>query len=492
MRSAQETSGAVRLGGAMEQSLTRRGFMGIAAGVAVGAAGLRLPTVSSAPPLFYEPWRLYSRRGALELTLVAEAREVFVAGAWRRGVVYNGSFTGPTWVVDPGDRIRVRLSNRLEHPTNLHTHGFHVSPNGNSDNALLHIHPGETFDFEYALPRNHAPGLNWYHPHEHSHGTEQIFGGMTGAIIVRSAAERRRRRPRVRDRVLVLQAPEWDANGQLKTWSAGLLASQLRLVNGQLNPRIPVREGETEHWRILNATVSDFFDLRLDGHRFVQVNADGNPLERAVETEVVHLPPGGRAEVLVRGGPRGSYALRALPFDHGAGFIAPEMTLATVATRRGASGSPVDPEDFLQPFCDLRELPLANRRRITFTMRGGFLIDGKPFDPQRTDQIVKLNTVEEWEIVNDSPLVHPFHIHINPFQITHRNGTPVDEGSYRDTVSIPPLGGSVTLRTLFADFPGRSVYHCHIVPHSDLGMMAVFEVRADNDAPAPPPLVCPV
>ena len=107
----------------------------------------------------------------------------------------------------------MRLINRLEHPTNLHTHGSHVSPNGNSDNALLHIHPGETFDFEFALPLNHAPGLNWYHPHEHSHGTEQIFGGMTGAIIVRSASERRRQLPRMRDRVLVLQAPEWDANG---------------------------------------------------------------------------------------------------------------------------------------------------------------------------------------------------------------------------------------------------------------------------------------
>ncbi len=118
------------------------------------------------------------------------------------------------------------------------------------------------------------------------------------------------------------------------------------------------------------------------------------------------------------------------------------------------------------------------------TMRGGFLIDGKPFDPDRVDQLVALGALEEWTVVNDSPLVHPFHIHVNPFQLTHVDGEPVDEPGYRDTVSIRPGGGSITFRTLFADFPGRSVFHCHIVPHSDLGMMGVFEVVPANQMPA--------
>src|SRR3954454_9989559 len=208
-----------------------------------------------------------------------------------------------------------------------------------------------------------------------------MFGGMAGAIVIRSRAERHGRVPPIRDRVLVLQAPEWDPNGQLKTWSAGLLASQMRLVNGQLNPRIPIRQGETQRWRIVNASVSDFFDLRLDGHHLLQINADGNPFSRAVETDLIRLPPGGRADVLIQGGPPGSYSLRALPFNHGAGFVAPEMVLATVMASRGWSW-PVRPQPFLEPFCDLRERPLANRRQITFTMRGGFLIDGKPFDPE--------------------------------------------------------------------------------------------------------------
>ena len=477
--------------------LSRRRFLGVAAGAALTVGGLdRLSRASTAPLggwLLREPPRLRSHRGLLRLTLEADERETLVAGERRRAIVYNGRFPGPTLVVDPGDRIRLRLVNRLEHPTNLHTHGFHVSPEGNSDNVLLHIEPGEVFDFEFDLPRNHSPGLNWYHPHPHGHGTQQMFGGMAGAVIFRSRAERRGALSSIRDRVLVLQAPEWDAAGELKAWSPGLLASQLRLINGQLQPDISIREGETQLWRILNATVSDFFDLRLDGHRLVQVAADGNPFARAVDADTVHVPPGGRAEVLVQGGPPGRYALRALPFDHGAGFVAPELELATLRCSRGRRSTSVRPRRLLEPFCDLRGLPLANRRTLTFTMRGGFLIDGKPFDPDRVDQVVALDSVEEWTVVNDSPLVHPFHIHVNPFQLTHVNGQPVDEPGYRDTVSIPPLGGSITFRTLFADFPGRSVFHCHIVPHSDLGMMGVFEVLPAGQTPtygAPPQLVC--
>ena len=83
---------------------------------------------------------------------------MFVAGAKRKAIVYNGSFPGPTLVADPGDRIFVRLVNRLATPTNLHTHGFHVAPGGNADNVMLSIPAGGTFDYQYEIPRDHAPG----------------------------------------------------------------------------------------------------------------------------------------------------------------------------------------------------------------------------------------------------------------------------------------------------------------------------------------------
>ena len=38
-----------------------------------------------------------------------------------------------------------------------------------------------------------------------------------------------------------------------------------------------------------------------------------------------------------------------------------------------------------------------------------------------------------------------------------------------------PARESVTVRIRFTDFPGRTVYHCHILDHEDLGMMGVID-----------------
>src|SRR3954447_24963330 len=112
----------------MSASMTRRGFLGVAAGAAISATGFDRMAggTSGGGATLYEPRRMYSRGGRLALTLVAEKRQVFVAGRRREAIVYNGSFPAPTWVVNPGDRIQLRLVNRLAEPTNLHTHGFHV------------------------------------------------------------------------------------------------------------------------------------------------------------------------------------------------------------------------------------------------------------------------------------------------------------------------------------------------------------------------------
>jgi len=103
---------------------------------------------------------------------------------------------------------------------------------------------------------------------------------------------------------------------------------------------------------------------------------------------------------------------------------------------------------------------------------------------------------EEWTIINRSFSDHPFHIHINPFLLTHINGKPLPQPEYRDTVLVPgatpqPTGGgnslpitdpgvtfgSVTFRTeLEASFTGQTVMHCHILSHEDVGMMQRIDI----------------
>jgi FtsP/CotA-like multicopper oxidase with cupredoxin domain len=103
-----------------------------------------------------------------------------------------------------------------------------------------------------------------------------------------------------------------------------------------------------------------------------------------------------------------------------------------------------------------------------------FLIDGHRFDPARVDHTIHLGAVEEWTVVNDDEADHVFHIHTNPFQVVAINGEFPAETLWRDT-AIVPRQGSLTFRSRFLDFTGKTVLHCHMMNHEELGMMQVVE-----------------
>ena len=83
---------------------------------------------------------------------------------------------------------------------------------------------------------------------------------------------------------------------------------------------------------------------------------------------------------------------------------------------------------------------------------------------------VKLGALEEWTIINNNSQQHPFQIHTNDFQVISINDEPFEASSHVDTVNLP-ADGKVTIRIPFLDFTGKFVYHCHILPHEDSGMM---------------------
>ena len=117
--------------------------------------------------------------------------------SYRGAGVKDGDFVAPTIRVRPGQTLRVHLDNRLppctsqetkaepcRNDTNLHTHGLWVSPSGNSDNVMISIPPGGSFDYEFRIPDEHPAGTFWYHPHRHGSGMYQLGSGMAGALIV--------------------------------------------------------------------------------------------------------------------------------------------------------------------------------------------------------------------------------------------------------------------------------------------------------------------
>ena len=96
--------------------------------------------------------------------------------------------------------------------------------------------------------------------------------------------------------------------------------------------------------------------------------------------------------------------------------------------------------------------------------------------------------IEEWTVINRAPSDHPFHIHQNPFLLTHINGQALPVPEWRDTILVPAatggggdinaaIHGTVTFRTfLHPDFVGKSLMHCHVLTHEDFGMMQMIEI----------------
>ncbi|GAA4407481.1 multicopper oxidase family protein [Fodinibacter luteus] len=450
-----------------------------------------------------EPQVLTSRGGLLEVGLTATGG-VVLAGRRTRALGYNGTSPGPTLRVAPGDVLRLTLTNNLHDTTNLHTHGLHVSPEGESDDVFRMVEPGQSARYEYAIPASHPTGTFWYHPHHHGTVADQVFGGLFGALVVAAAPKDP---GAVRERVLVVSDTTLTTDGEVAAVSRQQVMQgregELVLVNGQLRPRIDLSAGSPERWRVVNACTSRFLELVLDEHAWGFLGYDGQALHEPDELAAVVLAPGNRADMLVRPTGTGTFALRTLDHDRGrmgmmaggASLTSVGTTLATVrvtATESPAAAdagsTPAHGSGILPEVADLRGQVPDARRTLTFTMGMGmgmggggggmsFGFDGQEFDPERVDQSVALGTVEEWTIANASPMDHPFHLHVWPMQVVAApDAAPGGRPDWRDVVVVPARG-QVTVRVRFTDFGGRTVYHCHVLDHEDLGMMGVIEAR---------------
>jgi FtsP/CotA-like multicopper oxidase with cupredoxin domain len=450
------------------------------------------------PPLVAPP-EVASRAGQLTVDLTAAAGRYRLGGEQFDGMLYQGAYIPPVWVVEPGDTLVVRLANRLAEPTNLHFHGLHVSPRANGDNVFVHVAPGATFEYRVDLPRDHDPGLYWFHPHAHGLVSKQIIAGLSGAIIVGGLE---RRYPMLRDmrqRVMLLK----DIPHPRADWE------ELVSLNGQLAPTIDVRPGEAQLWRIANIGADLFLRLRLDGARVYAIATDGHPLARPERRDDILLGPGQRIEVVVVGPPPGRYDLRSAPFELEVGKPPlPEHLLGVLvsssegqagaaaerdpaATARRIEAARAQPPPALAP---LRRSPVAVRRTFVFTRsddRKRFFINGMLFGEPGTTVTIPLGSVEEWTIVNEDNQLHNFHLHQTPFLPTEIAGVAQPPDRLMDTITVPSqvggVPGTVRLKIAFTDpiIVGRFVLHCHVTKHEDKGMMQTIEVQP---RPPRPPL----
>jgi FtsP/CotA-like multicopper oxidase with cupredoxin domain len=440
-----------------------------------------------------------SSEGLLELDLEAGEHSVNISGKSAQLMTYNGQIPSPRLEVNPGDTVRINFTNNLSQSTNIHYHGLHIPITGNADNVFLHIPRGERLTYEFNIAKNHPAGLFWYHPHLHGLVAEQLFGGLAGLFVVRGELDEIPEVKTAVEQFVILQDFALDNRGnRIPDSQLSIMTGRegnIITVNGEVNPNFAIPTGKLLRLRILNASPSRFYQLSLENHPFYLIATDGGALTKPVELTELLLTPGERADILIQPSqePR-QYRLLNLPYQRvgmgmmGGGMMGRGMMrgnfnnepqlLATVSYQ--AKTTPTLPTKLIA----VEPLPTAPKMR-RFQLNHGmipgqgmvFLFNGQPYQSQRIDTSVQLNTIEDWEIMNTGMMDHPFHVHGNPFQIISRNGQPEPYLAWRD-VALVKQGESVVIRMAFRDFAGKTVYHCHILDHEDLGMMANLEIKA--------------
>jgi FtsP/CotA-like multicopper oxidase with cupredoxin domain len=449
-----------------------------------GIVETSFPTVQGQP--LTEPPVIRSRNGLLQTTFAVHQAAYAVAGQQVQGKTYGPGLLGPTLVVSPGDRIEIELQNQLGEETNFHTHGLHTSPVDISDNVLRVMPPHSNDPIRIDVPTDVAPGTYWYHAHLHGLTEEQVFSGLAGTLIVNGLTERLPAAlQQVPEHLLSFRDLQLQG-GSIITKNINSDAPTTRTVNGQVNPIIDATPGQAMLLRLGDMSADIWYRLRLDGARFTVLAEDANPLGTVQTRDQLLLPPGKRYDVLVQWTKPGTYHLRTLRYSTGpAGDTYPARVLATF-TVAGTPVAPVPMPTTMGGLPDLSHDAIAVHRNVVFSENAkGFYINGKEFDPNRVLFSPKIGTTEEWTIRNVTKEEHPFHIHVNDFQVMSINGKKVDATSLQDTQPLP-VGGTVVIRMRFTQFLGRYVFHCHILAHEDGGMMAVVDVTKDG-TPSPAP-----
>lgn len=415
--------------------------------------------------------QFFTQSVAASLLLRASSDIQLEAAPAANRLAFNQQIPGPVLEARPGDTLRIQFHNALDEPSNLHFHGLHVPPTGIADNSFLEVPPNETQAYELILPANHPSGLFWYHPHMHGMVANQVSSGLAGAILIRGDFDAQPEIQQTPEFLLIFQDP--NTNPTQSQINQGREGPEI-LINGVPNPQFPLTANGWIRLRLLNASVSRFYRLHLEQHTFQIVATDGGLLPSPVETAEILLLPGQRIDAFVKGDrPPATYRLLNLPYNRLGGMQTPNPTtqLATFDYTNSVDSTWSLPAKLTT----LDPLPAPSiTRQFRFGAMGmgmgnAFTINGRSFDPNRIDTVVKRNAIEDWILTNQSMMDHPFHIHTNPFQIVNASPAWYD-------VALIPAGRSLRIRHQFTDYTGTAMYHCHILDHEDLGMMATLQI----------------
>lgn len=491
---------------AVKSSTATAGMMGGGGGGMGGGMGGGGGTID--PPAgaaFRDPVRMQSVRNGnfVDANLEPVIAPVNVNGTIADLMTYNGYFPGPTINVKRGDILRINFTNSLPYSsetnllgyqknrTNLHTHGWHVSPKEPADAAHLDILPDQTYKYEYDLSMLDSGAFNFYHPHRHGLVAEQYWAGLAGALIVEDEI------PVLRSyethimmlKDISLSGSEPAPHSMMSDYMHGK-EGNIIMVNGQVNPVLPAKPGQVQRWRIVNASNARHYKLSLANHTMYLIGTDGGLLDKAYPRSEILLSPGERVDILVKASvTKGKYKFLSLSYSRMGMMTSPQITLMTLSVQgskiNDSIPSAVDPGVArINP----NSVTVMAERTLALSMgRGRGYINGQDFDVEPYTIMSELGSYEIWNIVNNSGMDHPFHQHVNAAQILSISGADSSYPQYsaipawKDTVLVPKWG-RVRMLVPVMDYDGMTMFHCHILEHEDIGMMGMWHNGDDVTA----------
>ncbi|MBL7767287.1 MAG: multicopper oxidase domain-containing protein [Chitinophagaceae bacterium] len=440
---------------------------------------------------------------------IRDTNKVFYPGFTTNTFGINAAYLGPTLMLNKGDSISVTFYNQLMDTTTIHWHGMHVSAM-NDGGPHITIPPISAWNPTFKV-RDHA-AMYWYHPHMHMMTNLHASLGAAGLVIVRDSTEATLNLPRrygIDDFPLVIQSKCFDANKQIVIGNA---SDSVMMVNGTINPYLPV-PAQVVRLRLLNASSERVYNLGFQGNlSFFQIGSDGGLLNAPVSLTRLRLAPGERAEILIDLSGKNGQNIYLKSFASelpNAIYGATQPGMGAGQTIPGYTANVLNGADFnilllnvmSQTALPVTSIPstLVNNtiwpvasangfKTLTFSpvnpgptaIQGPFLINNTSFDMNVVNYNIPLDNIEVWTLTNQSPIAHPFHIHDIQFYVTEINGAapPANLAGRKDVILVPAMQTIkfITKFETFCDTMNMYMYHCHMLPHEDEGMMGQFVV----------------
>lgn len=432
---------------------------------------------------------------------------------------------------------------------NMHFHGLVVTPHlfyplgtNATDADWITITPSNEnshqrqFCYVIKVHENHVQGSFWWHIHRHGADAMQGWQGMVGFLkvggpeSVTSPEHELAVQGITRDETFLMW--EWEVQEHNRmadgAYFEGNFIEQtldgltLMLVNNEYQPTFRMEVHEVMHLRVLSAqtTTGSIFYILDPNDELVPFSVfatDGISYDKAYQKNMTLLGPGQREAVLLQFPRCGTYRVMQgvlADFQENNANIGPvpeseDVPMAFFEVEdNGANAKPVDVNQVVvtpgRPTTppNLAALRDSHDIDIKFTVGNSlkrlpvpqFSVDGEGFDHTKIKTYVEPYSQAVWTLESPLNYFHPFHIHVNPFQVKSvttqlpdgvlkeatLSSNLVPANMWRDTVFVPPFGITQVWQQFNQNdvaWQGKTVFHCHFLDHEDQGMMSAFTIQ---------------